>query len=335
MDDGEYMQPFIRARPLIYTPLTLFAFGFVLVDSKYGADGKEDVEFRLLHVYFSAKRAINKGFSVSKAGGAVSDGSYSPPVSKRARRTPRNKPSLMTPKTTMIHRGVNASTAHLSTSPAITTSTAGSNSSCNSTASMESPMHPGFRFKAPTHRGADDMETEPPMPPMNSHNLIGFEDIECDDTLNMCNFHSVGSSEFPQVGSFGYSLPPSVTHGFPSMTGIYSGPLPMRQPSYPLMHHSHRTLDTIYWNDPLLPMSMNFDLDAASGAPDESLDVATFANHLESVHRQICDKIQASPSGDQGALLEIFTSWATHVAKEPMTHSFDNQSIAPSEPKEE
>jgi len=29
----------------------------------YGTDGKEDLEYRLLHVYFSAKRAINKGHS--------------------------------------------------------------------------------------------------------------------------------------------------------------------------------------------------------------------------------------------------------------------------------
>jgi hypothetical protein len=30
----------------------------------YGSDGKEDLEYRLLHVYFSAKRAINKGYTV-------------------------------------------------------------------------------------------------------------------------------------------------------------------------------------------------------------------------------------------------------------------------------
>lgn len=29
----------------------------------YGKDGREDLEYRLLHVYFSAKRALNKGFS--------------------------------------------------------------------------------------------------------------------------------------------------------------------------------------------------------------------------------------------------------------------------------
>ena len=32
----------------------------------YGRDGKEDFEFRLLHVYFSAKRAINKGVALSE-----------------------------------------------------------------------------------------------------------------------------------------------------------------------------------------------------------------------------------------------------------------------------
>jgi hypothetical protein len=31
----------------------------------YGADGKENIDYRLLHVYFSAKRAINKGMTAS------------------------------------------------------------------------------------------------------------------------------------------------------------------------------------------------------------------------------------------------------------------------------
>jgi hypothetical protein len=82
----------------------------------------------------------------------------------------------------------------------------------------------------------------------------------------------------------------------------------------------------MYWNDPLLPFSTkpSFDFDSTAAATEESLDVATFANHLESVHRQICDKIQAAPSGGQGALLDIFTSWATYAAKEPMQPSTDN-----------
>ena len=53
----------------------------------YGTDGKENLEYRLLHVYFSAKRAVNKGLSSTGAKSAQS----SPPA-KRVKRTPPRKP---------------------------------------------------------------------------------------------------------------------------------------------------------------------------------------------------------------------------------------------------
>jgi hypothetical protein len=58
----------------------------------YGCDGKEDLEFRLLHVYFSAKRAVNKGMKLSADERAKHQ--QSPPASstpqKRRRTTPRS-----------------------------------------------------------------------------------------------------------------------------------------------------------------------------------------------------------------------------------------------------
>lgn len=48
----------------------------------YGADGKEDLTFRLLHVYYSAKRAVNKGLALPP-----------PPTPK----TPTKKSKMRTP----------------------------------------------------------------------------------------------------------------------------------------------------------------------------------------------------------------------------------------------
>lgn len=48
----------------------------------YGANGKEDLEFRLLHVYYSAKRAVNKGFAVPP-----------PPMPKAKNTMPYSTPS--------------------------------------------------------------------------------------------------------------------------------------------------------------------------------------------------------------------------------------------------
>jgi hypothetical protein len=47
--------------------LTFVFIPILNVQQKYGTDGKEDLEFRLLHVYYSAKRAVNKGAKNSPA----------------------------------------------------------------------------------------------------------------------------------------------------------------------------------------------------------------------------------------------------------------------------
>lgn len=54
---------------------------------QYGLDGKEDVEYRLLHVYFSAKRSMNKGVAVTEddmaSNGKASPAAKTPSPQKR------------------------------------------------------------------------------------------------------------------------------------------------------------------------------------------------------------------------------------------------------------
>lgn len=64
MDNGTYQ--------MWYSPLTTrFSILTILRLIKYGTDGREDLEYRLLHVYFSAKRAVNKGVRVRPAPDAM------------------------------------------------------------------------------------------------------------------------------------------------------------------------------------------------------------------------------------------------------------------------
>ncbi|CAB9528802.1 expressed unknown protein [Seminavis robusta] len=310
----------------------------------HGADGKEDAEYRLLHVYYSAKRAVNRGVKAANLhGGAVSDDSYSPPANTRAKRN-RNKANLTATTTTTpkskracVHRRINsANNAHHLSSPAITTSS-GSNSFCNSPGSLHTLPPASSQFSPPSHvrtiadATMDDGTDDTPMPPIESHNLIAFNDSDFDITLNSRMFHPVGSTELRQVGSFGFGGPG--TH--PYHPGMFSDHHQQeRQNNFPLMHHSTQALDTIYWNDPLLPLPMtrkpSYELFSPTPPSVPTHDVTSFANHLESLHKQICDKISEAPSGDKGALLSIFTGWANHAAKEPMNPSDDNDNATSS-----
>jgi hypothetical protein len=66
---------------------------------QYGPDGKENLEYRLLHVYFSAKRAVNKGVSVPSEVLALPSGPSSTPSRpiKRAKKQTPTRRSVKTP----------------------------------------------------------------------------------------------------------------------------------------------------------------------------------------------------------------------------------------------
>ena len=101
----------------------------------YAADGEEDVEYRLLHVYFSAKRAINKGMSGGSNGGVAESLDIRSPPRKRP---PRHRSS--TPQRSSFPKRRQAvqqrHPSELCHSPAITTSSAAS-SLCNSPLSFD------------------------------------------------------------------------------------------------------------------------------------------------------------------------------------------------------
>lgn len=100
----------------------------------YGADGKEDVEYRLLHVYFSAKRAINKGMSGIPDGQTAEE--YQAVMSPSRKRQPRQRttpPHRALPKRRSTYYSQQYPQVY--DSPVITTSSVTS-SLCNSPLSM-------------------------------------------------------------------------------------------------------------------------------------------------------------------------------------------------------
>ena len=72
-------------------------------------------------------------------------------------------------------------------------------------------------------------------------------------------------------------------------------------------------LDAFYWNDPLLTIAMKPSHDQGDQM------VGNFAQHLDVFHKNIRDKIVHAPPAEQAALVSVVSSWAKHVAKDPLT----------------
>ena len=107
LDDGKYS-------------ICGFEFEFELISyvpfliAQYGTDGKEDLEYRLLHVYFSAKRAVNKGVR-SKPSPPIKRKRTSPTYGRSVRQLPPVVPASSRAKTpplasaTTLHPGASIS----------------------------------------------------------------------------------------------------------------------------------------------------------------------------------------------------------------------------------
>lgn len=123
----------------------------------YGADGKEDVEFRLLHVYYSAKRAVNKG---------LSEEDYTPS-------TPVKRPKISHTTPSSCYRSPTTSPYHTRKASALYATDEGTPvqdllctsrpSLCNSPLSFDifSPGRDQFHFVSPDFRHDPELFTPP------------------------------------------------------------------------------------------------------------------------------------------------------------------------------
>mmetsp|Transcript_26551 Transcript_26551/g.55572 ORF Transcript_26551/g.55572 Transcript_26551/m.55572 type:complete len:594 (-) Transcript_26551:93-1874(-) len=114
----------------------------------YGADGKEDLEFRLLHVYFSSKRAVNKGLHIPSPPPAAAPSPHAKTpagtstTSRSTKRSKRNSPDQ----------------SSLEQSTAVTNSTTSQGSGCHSPyvgfGHLSPPVPRGFPHQQHFHHSA-------------------------------------------------------------------------------------------------------------------------------------------------------------------------------------
>ena len=296
----------------------------------YGANGKEDKEYRLLHVYFSVKRAVNKGISVPDQDVSSAE-SASLPLSMQGSPPPKRLkryPHFQSPPRMTIQGGHNPRSPFNPCASITTASSAKSPSICNSPLSFD-----GF---------------PPPSPGANFNHFPHFENSNFvspnNDPFRRCHYHPASpEANLPTPSPF--RRPPPVAHH-----NIQQSPLQRNllkddtSDLFPLedMGATWHEIDS-YWNDPLLSImlkpSQDPDVDSIhqdnpettspSKSPNSSLvqprssnaatTISNFTMRLETLHETIRERILAAPESEQAALVKLLTSWAAEVAKDPLS----------------
>jgi hypothetical protein len=321
----------------------------------YGADGKEDLEYRLLHVYFSAKRAVNKGYTVPEE-----DIMAIPPAAKRSKRSPERfflmeslashtKTTATTTTTTTIATTANDHAIHSPPLTALTVNARKSDTTTTSTYPGSSCSsfpgdnhHDGVHFTLST---SSSLCSSPPLSPpfrtysndfsvWDEHNFVSPSDRA------FSSFHPIDESHL----WYHPSVAPTTTTATSATTTIPHSP--MRYPLQLLQHAlpltpaspapSHGSLHSAsllseplewkaedwegYWKeDPMLSSLLisKPSQEVWDAPPDTPTHQLT--TKLEQVHHQLRDWVLSAPNHEQqGILTSILTGWAQQVATNPL-----------------
>lgn len=310
----------------------------------YGADGKEDVEFRLLHVYFSAKRAINKGMSSIAENEPIYYPKSTPsqPLDRVASKRLRASPQRAQPQphqNQFLH------------SPAITTSSANSTSLSGSPLSFDVlPPCASPNYSENTGENSNSSSTIYPtwpeqlivtpindLLPRHPHSPVQRQANHADSSEES----SYAGRLTPSPFRLPIRTPPStinVTNSPLLRTGEYTVPLPgddfdfyeaesvsshdafhNEALDFPLQHE----IDS-FWNDPFMTIMLKPSHDADFRSGD---DLATeqledsFSSRLDVLQDSIRDRILAAPESRQPKLVSLMASWARKMADDPLAKS--------------
>ena len=172
------------------------------------------------------------------------------------------------------------------------------------------------------------------MPPINAHNFITFNQTEYDDGFSSRGFHPV-HNEIQQQDSFSYpafSRPdaaPQYGRHYQTLGGPHSNNRFNKTIDHDMDMYDN-DMDAFYLNDPLVNLSLKPSYDNLDSPPPgktagctstmTKMNVETFSSHLDTLHNRLRGMINDAPSGEQGAMVSTFASWAQNVAKQPLEH---------------
>jgi hypothetical protein len=306
----------------------------------YGADGKEDVEYRLLHVYFSAKRAINKGVSSNPENEPAHypDGASSPPKKRAATKRDKSSPRRALPKE---HQN------QFMNSPAITTS---SSSSLYGSPLSFHVLPPSLSLYASTNttsspnKSSESSAIYPTWPeqlivtPINdilprpqallqspiNHNYSS-DDSSRAGVQSPSPFRrpirtpapiiNVAKSPLLRTGEYTVTLPcDSDICDTESMSS--RDPFPCEVLDFPLQQE----VDS-FWNDPFMTLMLSPSQDAgfnSAGYFGTEQREHSFVSRLNVLQESIRGRILAAPVTEQPKLVCLMASWARKVAEDPL-----------------
>lgn len=313
---------------------------------QYGTDGKEDKEFRLLHVYYSNKRATNRGTKAAKDQASKSGCKISTKkVPKKARRagTTSKHPKTRTPRTKTV---VQQSMPPLA-SP-VTASTASRTASPNSMDTFVNPAQLSFPPLSPGMYG-DSFDDFPPLGP----NLVGYNHAEFGSSilprgyLPFDDLHTptggyptptrsqtMGGNAMAHPGSgnkvhnivqsprASIMKPSSYGYGFSG-----SGSSEYVDDLFPWSGMSEKELEPFWKSDPLMVMMMKQHQD-----PD--VIPGDFADYLKSVRKDIQTIVNKASPAEKCNMLNLLVDWAKQVAADPMGTTEEDSSKKPAADKD-
>jgi len=330
----------------------------------YGADGKEDTEYRLLHVYFSAKRAINKGMSGIPDGGTAED-IRSPPRKRQPRQRSTTPIRAGLPK----RRHVEHPPQHppeLYHSPAITTSSVTSSSLCNSPLSFDNLPHLSFP-DAPATNGSEVYPSWPEQlivtPTINDiveiQQKAPYQAPAASHPSHHHHHHHQGYYSEDNHGSMEGAPTPSPFRRpitTPASTiNVQKSPL-LRTGEYysiDMPHSSEEDTTSIsssdpfhldfplqqeidsFWSDPLMTIMMKPSQDYYNANDNTEQHhhhpERVFALRLESLQESIRERILAAPIRDQPKLVSVMATWARQMAMDPLAAVVPKEEDGPHE----
>ncbi|GAX20034.1 hypothetical protein FisN_1Lh485 [Fistulifera solaris] len=267
----------------------------------YAADGKEDVEYRLLHVYYSAKRATNK---ISASDGGPAKSSNAPveiQASKRQKvlRLPSSASSRTKEHDTRHHYVHPVAPAFFDTSPRAVASSAFYSVLSFERNAPPSQMHPFPGTNYVTPNGSAAMKHTPQRHVEDC--WIKSEPIHNKRPIELLSFTHT------QVGR-------CQSKGSNSNTAIcdsFSDNLSLD------LSASWQDLDCS-WEDPLMDIVNHSSKDSsASGDGMDQTDIESlksdFSNRLQRLKQALLESIVVASIDDQDELLQILDGWGQTI----------------------
>lgn len=316
----------------------------------YGRDGKEDLEFRLLHVYFSPKRAANKGVALSEEDRLKYQQLTVATTPKKRQRVSRCIRSPWQKNNGMI--SPSGGLLQKSSSPIHAVGYSQMNDLRSGASSPDLPrvdriavLPPPSPFQEPNlencrsangsifvspNTAASEQASNGSIPEPAIFNHLPFHPVssfEMDESTRMCaTKKSWNKGTFrSQVGEFAVERRRSESsasraHCFADRDNEF-----FHDDEVTVSGEASGTSEAAYWNDPLFSIGnkpsfeYNENETAVLGKSTDPISSAeALQARLESLHERIREGVLSHPASQQGHLLAIITSWARGLVMSPL-----------------